>query len=83
MANKLFKKMMAIQRTDFRAGKEFLWNDRVEPETSNVFSLSGIVRSFVGTGEKNKDGQAVSTWARAAMIGDTWENKNNTIRRVR
>lgn len=61
--------------------KEFFWKDLSGRGFTNTFTLTELKKAFAG--EKNDDGIAISTWAKAADPGDECRNAANKIERIK
>lgn len=61
--------------------KEFFWQDKTGRGYTNTFTLRELQDAF--RGQKNWDGQAASSWADFAEVGDEWENKSDKIVRTK
>lgn len=64
-----------------RKAKEFFWRNKSGRGETNTFTMNDIKNSF--RGERNIHGQAASTWAIAAEIGDKWESTDAELMRIK
>ncbi len=61
--------------------KEFFYQDKSGRGFTATYNLNDMRSCFKG--ERDWDGQAASTWASNAEIGDVWENAANKITRTK
>lgn len=57
--------------------KIFFWKDLSGRGFSNQWTLAQLKKAMAG--ERSDDGQAASTWAKEAEVGDEWSNAANQI----
>lgn len=63
-----------------RTVHEYFWKDKSGRGFTNTFTKSDLVKAFAGT--RSWHGEAISTWANRADVGDEWENAANKVTRI-
>lgn len=60
---------------------EYFWQDKSGRGFSNTLNKSNLVKALSGT--RSWHGEAISTWANRADVGDEWENATDKITRIK
>ena len=63
-----------------RTTHEYLWKDKSGRGLKNSFNKSNLIKALSGT--RSWHGEAISTWANRADVGDEWENAANKVIRT-